>query len=186
MTSHCRGHKMENLEKQIEGLIYISADEGISLDQLVSILEEEKDYILQALENLKNHHALSNSALELVDYGSKYHFITKTECFDNIAKFLNLNKIKQLSQSSLETLAIIAYKQPITRIEIEEIRGIGCEITLRKLMASDLVKEVGRLETPGRPILYGVSDLFLDTFQMVSLDELPELITQDTETQELF
>lgn len=177
---------MDQLQKQIESLIYISADEGITLQQIISITEQSQEDVLSCIDRLKQHHQNSNSALELVDYGQKYHFITKPECFDVIAQYLNLNKIKQLSQSSLETLAIIAYKQPITRIEIEEIRGIGCEITLRKLLAADLIKETGRLETPGRPILYGVSDHFLDTFQMVSLDELPELKETQSESVELF
>ena len=94
--------------------------------------------------------------------------------------------MKQLSQSALETLAIIAYKQPITRLEIEEIRGVGCEIILRKLQSLDLIIEAGRLETPGRPILYGISDGFLDVFKMVSLNELPELNLNNEEEQELF
>lgn len=176
---------MELLEKKVEGLIYISADDGISLDQIVSITESKQEAVEEVLGLISQRHQQSNSALELVNYGEKYHFITKPECFDTISKLLNLNKVKQLSQSQLETLAIIAYKQPITRIEIEEIRGIGCEITLRKLMAADLISEAGRLETPGRPILYQVTNLFYDTFQMVSLDELPVLKEQE-EMGELF
>lgn len=177
---------MDDLEKQVEGLIYISADEGIDLKQLVSLTQVEQGLIKDVIKTISNRHETSNSALQLVDYGEKYHFITKQECFDVISKYLNLNKVKQLSQSQLETLAIIAYKQPVTRIEIEEIRGIGCEITLRKLMATDLIEEAGRLDTPGRPILYRVSDNFFDTFQMVSLDELPELEKVEQEVGELF
>ncbi|HHX52886.1 MAG TPA: SMC-Scp complex subunit ScpB [Erysipelothrix sp.] len=176
---------MELLEKQIEGLIYISADDGVSLKQIISITEATDDAVLEGLDNIKKRHEDSNSALELVDYGEKYHFITKPECFETISKFLNLNKVKQLSQSQLETLAIIAYKQPVTRIEIEEIRGIGSEITLRKLLAAELISEAGRLDTPGRPILYQVADNFFDTFQMVSLNELPKLQEQE-ELGELF
>lgn len=177
---------MQKLQQQVEGLIYISADDGISFEHLLTITEAKEDDLKQVIEQLMVKHNDSNSALELVDYGHKYHFITKPELYELIAKYLNLSKIKQLSQSALETLAIIAYKQPITRIEIEEIRGIGSEITLRKLMAADLIKETGRLETPGRPILYGVSESFLDTFQMVSLDELPEIKSDEESQQELF
>lgn len=177
---------MQNLQQQVEGLIYISADDGITFEQLLSITQANEEDLLNALNKLMSKHNESDSALELVDYGQKYHFITKPELFELIAKYLNLSKMKQLSQSALETLAIIAYKQPITRIEIEEIRGIGSEITLRKLMAADLIKEMGRLESPGRPILYGVSESFLDTFQMVSLEELPEIKVEEENQQELF
>ncbi len=177
---------MQNLQQQVEGLIYISADDGITFEQLLSITQANEEDLQNALNKLMSKHNDSDSALELVDYGQKYHFITKPELFELIAKYLNLSKMKQLSQSALETLAIIAYKQPITRIEIEEIRGIGSEITLRKLMAADLIKEMGRLESPGRPILYGVSESFLDTFQMVSLEELPEIKVEEENQQELF
>jgi segregation and condensation protein B len=88
---------------------------------------------------------------------------------------LSIQKTRQLSQSALETLAIIAYKQPITRVEIEEIRGVGCDIMLRKLQALDLIREFGRSEAPGRPILYEVTQEFMDVFQLMSLDELPKL-----------
>lgn len=176
---------MELLVKQIEGLIYISADDGISLQQILSILEADENKVLEAISIIRENHLEPYSALQLVDYGEKYHFITKPECFESISKYLNLNKVKQLSQSQLETLAIIAYKQPVTRIEIEEIRGIGSEITLRKLLAAELIKEAGRLETPGRPILYQVADTFFDTFQMVSLEELP-MLQKEEEMGELF
>lgn len=177
---------MELLEKQVEGLIYISADDGITMKQIVNLTQSTEIEIREVLHVIKNRHLNSNSALELVDYGEKYHFITKPECFEIISQFLNLNKVKQLSQSQLETLAIIAYKQPVTRIEIEEIRGIGSEITLRKLLAADLIKEAGRLDTPGRPILYQVSDNFFDTFQMVSLQELPNFEIEEEVQKELF
>lgn len=177
---------MENIQQQVEALIYISADDGITLSQIQEITSSDEETILKAIHDIQMRHEEPQSALQLVNYGQKYHFITKAECYDLISKYLNLNSIKQLSQSQLETLAIIAYKQPITRIEIEEIRGIGCEITLRKLMAADLIIEAGRLNTPGRPILYKVSDLFLDTFQMVSLDELPEIKMESEEAGELF
>ena len=81
-----------------------------------------------------------------------------------------------LSQAALETLAIIAYNQPITRAKVEDIRGVGCDGMIRKLIAKALIKEVGREESPGLPILYGVTDEFMDAFSLASLDELPELI----------
>lgn len=177
---------MKNLRQQIEGLIFIAGDEGITLEQINDILKADLEQVQSELDNLISYHENSDSSLLLVDYGKKYHFVTKPVCFESISRFLNISKVKQLSQSALETLAIIAYKQPITRIEIEEIRGIGSEITLRKLQSLDLIVEAGRLDTPGRPILYGISEGFLDVFKMVSLNELPELNLNSEEEQELF
>lgn len=177
---------MKNLRQQIEGLIFIAGDEGITIEQLRDVLETSSSEIEKQLRELISFHESSESSLLLVDYGKKFRFVTKPVCFEAISKFLNISKVKQLSQSALETLAIIAYKQPITRVEIEEIRGVGSEIILRKLQSLDLIIESGRLETPGRPILYGVSEDFLDVFKMVSLNELPELNMNNNEEQELF
>lgn len=164
------------MDQQIlEGLLFISGDEGIELNQLMEILEVDEETLTSLLNSLKTHHEQDASSLQLVNYGGKYKFVTKPYLYDYALKLLNVNKVKQLSQSALETLAIIAYKQPITRIEIEDIRGVGSELMLRKLMALDLIEEAGRLDTVGRPILYQVTESFLDGFKMTSLDELPQL-----------
>ena len=91
---------------------------------------------------------------------------------------------RKLSKSALETLAIVAYYQPVTRIRIEEIRGVGCESMIRKLLAQALIKEVGREDSPGKPVLYGVTDEFMDAFNLKSLDELPELKEIESEFDE--
>lgn len=170
----------------VEGLIFIAGDAGISLAQLCESTQLKQEDVIECVELIKVKHEKSDSPLVLVNYGEKYHFITKPECFDSIAHFLQLNKVQQLSQSALETLAIIAYKQPITRIEIEEVRGVSCEVILRKLCSLDLITEAGRLETPGRPILYEVTSTFLDTFKMISLNELPEISMQQQSESEDF
>ena len=96
-------------------------------------------------------------------------------------------KSASLSQSALETLAIIAYKQPVTRVEIEEIRGVGCDMMLRKLMARGLIREAGRSDAPGRPILFEVTEEFMDSFRLVSLKELPQLPDySENESDDLF
>ncbi|MDO5110608.1 MAG: SMC-Scp complex subunit ScpB, partial [Erysipelotrichaceae bacterium] len=98
-------------------------------------------------------------------------------------RLFSIDKESRLSNAALETLAIIAYRQPITRVEIEEIRGVGADMMLRKLEARGLICESGRSEAPGRPILYSVTEDFMDAFQLLSLDELPELpsFSEDTE-----
>jgi segregation and condensation protein B len=113
--------------------------------------------------------------LEVVRYGDIYRFLTKAFVHSYAARLFSKDVKTQLSQAALETLAIIAYKQPVTRVEIEEIRGVSADAMLRKLIARGLVKEDGRSEAPGRPILYSVTNEFMDAFQLLSLDELPDL-----------
>ncbi len=165
---------MQRMVDIVEGLLHLSGDEGMTIQQLMSVTEFDLVDIKISLDKLKEKYN-EESPLILVDYGERYHFITNEYLFEYALKLLNLNKVRQLSQSALETLAIIAFKQPITRIEIEEIRGISSDLMLRKLMAQDLIEEAGRLDTPGRPILYRVTHVFLDLFKLVSLEELPQL-----------
>ncbi|NYC31420.1 segregation and condensation protein B [Clostridium saccharobutylicum] len=104
-----------------------------------------------------------------------YQLVTKSENADYIQKLLKKNKRQSLSQASIESLAIIAYKQPITRIDIDEIRGVKSESAIQRLVEKELIKEVGRLEVPGRPILYGTTEEFLRQFELRDLEELPSL-----------
>lgn len=175
------------MQQIVEGLIFLSGEEGLELEQLAQIVELSSDECLSLLDELESKHQNDASSLMLVQYAKRYKFVTKPYLKDYALKFLHVNKVKQLSQSALETLAIIAYKQPVTRLEIEDIRGVSSEMMLRKLMALDLVAEAGRLDTVGRPVLYQVTQAFLDGFKMTSLDELPDLdVIEDNENEELF
>jgi segregation and condensation protein B len=119
---------------------------------------------------LDDHHGI-----EIANYGGTYRFLSKAFVHEYAKTLFQMNKNATLSSAALETLAIIAYKQPITRVEIEEIRGVGAEMMLRKLLARDLIKESGRSEAPGRPILYEVTEEFMDSFKLYTLKELPDL-----------
>ena len=113
-----------------------------------------------------------------------YQLVTKAENSDFIQKLLKKNRRQSLSQASIESLAIIAYKQPITRIDIDEIRGVKSESAIQKLVEKNLIKDIGRLEVPGRPILYGTTDEFLRQFGLETLKELPSLdLYSDAETE---
>lgn len=171
----------------VEGLLHLAGDEGLTLEQLTTITEFDLVDLRLILDELTKKYS-DEAPLHLVDYGQRYHFITNDYLYEYALKLLNLNKVRQLSQSALETLAIIAFKQPITRIEIEEIRGISSELMLRKLIAQDLIEEAGRLDTPGRPYLYQVTHAFLDLFKLVSLEELPQLdeLKESEQQQVLF
>ena len=119
---------------------------------------------------------------------AEFHSKIKTiEWVDNYSKMVEQSKAS-LSQAALETLAIIAYNQPVTRAKIEDIRGVGCDAMVRKLLAKALIKEVGRQDSPGMPILYGVTDEFMDAFSLASLDELPDLgdIVETTSDEDIF
>lgn len=166
---------MPNTIGLLQGLLFIVGDEGISVKQCAQALQVSEDEVEQGLIELAEQCALANSGLELVHYGPTYKLVTKRELKEPIVSLLSLSRSRQLSQAALETLAIVAYRQPVTRLEIEEIRGVSCEVMCRKLSALDLIREAGRSESPGRPILYEVTDTFLDGFKLTSLAELPEL-----------
>ena len=111
----------------------------------------------------------------MVEYANRFKFVTKEFVYPYAETLFQQEKPVHLSQAALETLAIVAYKQPVTRAEIEELRGVGCEVILRRLLTRGYLKEAGRSTAPGRPILYEVTDELLDSFGLSSLAELPEL-----------
>ncbi len=159
----------------LEGLIFMVGDEGVTLENLVSIIEIPKEEVLESLNEIRDSYLSNRHGIELVNYGGLYKFISKVEIHDYAKKLFTITKQNTLSPSALETLAIIAYKQPITRVEIEEIRGVGSDTMLRRLASRNLIQEVGRAQAPGLPILYGVTSDFLDIFKLLSVDELPDL-----------
>ena len=163
------------LEPLIEGLLFISGDDGLTMEDLVKTLEYDQQAIFDALTKLKTKYKDQSSGIELEQFGDVYKLLTKPSISRYATKLFTQIENHSLSQSALEVLSIIAYKQPITRVEIEEIRGVGCDMMLRKLQARGLIQEAGRSEAPGRPFLYEVTPAFLDAFQLVSLDELPPL-----------
>lgn len=172
----------------LEGLLFIVGDEGISVEQLCAACELSEEFVEELLSVIAKQCHEAHRGIELVNYGGLYKFVTKAGVHTYGAKLFALPDKGKLSQAALETLAIIAYKQPITRIEIEEIRGVNSDAMLRKLIAKALVKETGRSEAPGRPILYSVTDEFMDAFQLENIKELPELpsLVSSEEETELF
>lgn len=175
---------MDDINAIVEGLLFLSGDEGLTIEQLSDVLEVDKDTTEGILEKFMDHYLDSSHGFELVRFGGYYKFVSK-ECIHPYAEKLFANaKISTLSQAAMETLAIIAYKQPLTRGEIEEIRGVGCDMMIRKLLARSLIKECGRSDAPGRPFLYEVTAEFLDAFKLESLKELPELPEADPSFEE--
>ena len=166
---------MEELLPIAEGLLFLVGDEGITEELMAKSLEISEDIAQQLLDTLQKKYQEDSFGMEVVCYGGIWKFMSKAIVHPFAQKLFQTAKTSALSQSALETLAIVAYKQPITRVEIEEIRGVGCDMRLRKLQTRNLITEIGRSEAPGRPILYGVTEEFMDSFKLLSLDELPDL-----------
>lgn len=166
---------MEELLPIAEGLLFLVGDEGITEELMAKSLEISEEAAQHLLDSLQKKYQDDSFGMEVVCYGGIWKFMSKAIVHPFAQKLFQSAKTSALSQSALETLAIVAYKQPITRVEIEEIRGVGCDMMLRKLQARNLITEVGRSEAPGRPILYGVTEEFMDSFKLLSLDELPDL-----------
>ncbi|MFV0255479.1 MAG: SMC-Scp complex subunit ScpB [Erysipelotrichaceae bacterium] len=171
---------MEN-KVYIEGLLFIAGDEGLTLDKLASTLAIEKSEVLLEIEKLQESLLQNGSALEVVCLAGSYKLVTKAEVYQIAESIYKEEKSAPLTNAALETLAIVAYKQPITRVEIEEIRGVGCDLMLKKLVIKGLLEEAGRLDAVGKPILYQVTAEFLNLFKLASLDELPALKVNNEE-----
>lgn len=165
----------------LEGLLFAAGDEGLSIKQLTSVLEIDEATVLSIIEDLKEEYQKKERGIELVEVAGAYQLTTKKEHAPYLKRLMETPMNQSLSQAALETLAIIAYKQPITRIEIEEIRGVKSERPIRTLSAKGLIKEVGREEGAGRAILYGTTKEFLEYFGLKTIEELPSLTEIENE-----
>ena len=170
----------------IEGVLFLSGDEGKSSKELAFILDLSKEEIEEVLnEMIELYNRDETRGIHIVCLGDKYKLATKVEYRVYFEKMVRKGEAS-LSQAAMETLAIIAYNQPITRTRIEEIRGVNSDAMIKRLIAKALIKEAGREESPGRPILYEVSDEFMDAFNLKSLDELPDLTIKEEQESDLF
>lgn len=171
--------RMEFLKQHVEALIFASP-QPVAVSELKAVMEEafqaelkEAD-ILQAIEASKAQFQQAHYAFELIEIAGGWQFLTKGAYHTTVAIHLRQATKKRLSQAALETLALIAYKQPVSRPEIEEIRGVNCDYALQKLLEKELVFITGRSEGPGRPLLYGTTEKFMDYLGINSLTDLPK------------
>lgn len=174
------------MKSVLEGLLFITGDEGLTIKEISEVLEIEQDDALELINKLKQDYSNEERGIMIQDFAGKYKLTTKKEHKAYYEKLSELSSNKTLSQSALETLAIIAYNQPITRLEIDELRGIQSSQMIRNLISRDLVKEVGRKDTAGKPRLYAVTDEFLDYFGLTSLNELPTIEVEESDDVELY
>ncbi|MEM9921219.1 MAG: SMC-Scp complex subunit ScpB [Bacteroidota bacterium] len=170
---------MEYLTQHIESLIF-SSEAPISAEDMRDCLEEVYEsqvrmvHIQEAIAQLKERYQKDDTALELVEIAQGFQFLTKGAYHRTVGAYLKLTTKKRLSRAALETLSILAYKQPVTKSEMEKIRGVNCDYAIQKLLEKELVTIIGRSEGPGRPLLYGTSEKFMDYFGLRSLDDLPK------------
>lgn len=159
----------------LEGLLYVEGDLGITLEQVSEILNISLDSAKDLVLSLKEEYIKEDRGLRINFLGNSIKLTTKEEHKEYFQKLLESPKNNVLSPQALETLAIIAYNEPITRMQIDEYRGVDSIYVLRRLLAKGLVKECGRSDLPGRPILYKTTDEFLDYFNLSSKDDLPKI-----------
>ncbi|TMU86702.1 SMC-Scp complex subunit ScpB [Bacillus sp. BHET2] len=160
----------------LESLLFAAGDEGLSLKQVCSVLEIGEQEATDVIEELKTDYLEdSGRGIYIIEIAGTFQLVTKKGNADYMKKLVESPNVSFLSQAALETLAIIAYKQPITRMEIEQIRGVKTERPIQTLVSKGLVKEVGRAEGTGRAYLFGTTKEFLDYFGLKSIDELPPL-----------
>lgn len=168
-----------NLKAVIEGLLFVSGDEGLSLEEFCNITEKEKDEIIEVIKKLFEDYNNENRGIQLEFLGNKFKLTTKTEHKEFYKKLIKEEENSILTQSSLETLAIIAYNGPITRIEIDEIRGVNSSYIIRKLLLKGLIEDVGYSDSAGRPKLYNTTSKFLDYFGLGTKEDLPKIDIND-------
>ncbi len=169
---------MDFLTQHIEALIFC-AQKPIKFSEIQECLSEmfeaqvPKEHIEESIEKLKTKYAEESFSFEVTHSGGGYQFLTKPAYQASIGILLKQQSKKRLSTSALETLSIIAYKQPVTKSEIEQIRGVNCDYTVQKLLEKELVEIKGKAESIGRPLLYGTSTRFMDYFGINSIKDLP-------------
>lgn len=173
----------QRLLGMIESFLFIAGDEGLSLKQLVALTKETEVTMKEALRGLEEmYDAEPYRGITLKQYGGAYRLVTKADFAEDIKRLLENPSPQTVTKASLEVLAIIAYKQPVTRVEIDDIRGVKSEGPLHTLVSRGFIMEQGRSEGSGRAILYGTTDLFLDRFGLKSISDLPPLnLEEETE-----
>ena len=171
---------MENLKQYIEALIFTS-EQSITANEIAAALkasfgwELSNENIRQSIAELINKYAADDYSFELVEIAGGFRFLSKKEYYGVVNTMLQINSKKRLTTAALETLAIVAYKQPVSKSEIEAIRGVNSDHSIQKLLEKELIEIKGRSEGPGRPILFGTSQRFMEYFGLKDLAELPRL-----------
>jgi segregation and condensation protein B len=162
-------------EKAILEAVLFTMGESVEIERLAAVIEEDKKTTRELLWELKEDYESKDGGVTLMELEDSYQMCTKAEMYEYLVKIAKTPRKYVLTDTILETLSIIAYKQPVTRAEIEKIRGVSCDHAVNRLVEFGLIAEVGRMDAPGRPLLFGTTEEFLRSFGVKSLEELPEL-----------
>ena len=161
-------------EAVMEAVLFTMGD-SVEIARLAETIEEDVKKTKEILEDMKQRYEKENRGITLIELEESVQLCTKPQMYEYLVKVAKTPKKFVLTDTLLETLSIIAYKQPVTRLEIEKIRGVSCDHEVNRLLEFNLITEVGRLDAPGRPLLFGTTEEFLRSFGVKSLDDLPEL-----------
>ena len=168
---------VKKTEAAIEAILF-SLGRAVPVKEIAKVLEMEVSLVEKIIVSMMDNYSKEERGIKLIKLDDSYQLCTKNEYYDVLSKIVNMPKKHSLTDSLMETLSIVAYKQPVTRQEIEAIRGVSCVHAINKLVEYNLITEVGRLDAIGRPILFGTTEDFLRSFGVTSMDELP-VITPD-------
>ncbi len=168
---------IDRIEAVIEAVLF-TMGESVSVDKLAAAIGHDEETTVKIIHNMMDKYEVSNRGIKIIELENAFQMCTKQELYEDLIKVAAAPRKYVLTDVLLETLSIIAYKQPITKIEIEKIRGVSCEHAVNKLVEYGLAKELGRLDAPGRPMLFGTTEEFLRAFGVTSIDELP-VISED-------
>ena len=168
----------------LEGILFAIGDEGVTLKAICEILDITEEEAKNLLKELQKRYESDEYGIRISFLGNTFKLTTKKEHKEYYQKLLGTSETQSLSPSNLEVLAIVAYNEPITRLEIDNLRGVASGYIVRKLCARGLIKTVGKSEMPGRPNLYGITSEFLDYFGLATRDDLPKIEHPEEEKQE--
>ena len=162
------------MEAVIEAVLFTMGD-SVETAKLALAIEQDKDTTRRLVHNMMDKYEADGRGIKIIELEDSFQLCTKAEFYENLIKVAAEPKRHVLSDSALETLSIIAYKQPVTKLEIEQIRGVKSDYSVNKLIEYNLITELGRLDAPGRPILFGTTEDFLRSFGLTSVEELPTI-----------
>lgn len=164
---------MDNLVNIIEAILFV-AGEGVQYFDIADKLEISEEDVKKAVEELKQRYESQKSGIKVITYNNKAQLSTNQDYINEVTVVLNPIKEKQLTKAVLEVLAIIAYKQPVTRLDVENVRGVNCDYAITTLLDNNIIEVVGRKDAVGKPLLFGTTDLFLKRFNLNSIEDLPD------------
>ena len=173
--------EIKRIESIIEAILFTMGD-SVEVSHIASAIEHDVSTTIKIIHNMMDRYEKEDRGIRIIELGDAFQMCTKPEMYEYLVRIAKQPKRHVLTDVMLETLSIVAYKQPVTRIEIEKIRGVKSDHAINKLIEYDLICEVGRLDAPGRPLLFGTTEEFLRRFSVQSLDELPSIDTERMET----